>query len=483
MAVVLLVDDEHGMRLTLGEFLRGAGHEVDTAADADEAKEHLQNKSYDVVLTDIIMPRTNGIDLMHSIRDAFPDTQVILITGGPSVDTAAEAVRAGAFDYITKPVSREGIRDAVTRAYHLKKLTEENRRLDEENKKYQIHLEQMVEDKTRELVEREELFRIITTSAHDAILMIDSRGHITFWNDAAADLFGYTSQEAIGALYYELVVEKRHHANIRKELEAFAKTGSTRVHGKTFEAFGVSKGGTSLPLELSISAIRVRGEWHTVAIVRDITLRKKAEEQKQAILNSLRESLHGVIRAMSLTVESRDPYTAGHQHRVATIARNIARHMGLSEHQVEGVAIAGTIHDIGKLSVPAEILSKPSRLNDMEYDIIKQHAMVGHNILDAITLPWPVAETILQHHERCDGSGYPKGLKGNDISIEARILMVADVVEAISSHRPYREAKGMEQALDELKDKRGVLYDPEVVDACLELERQGTLSEEGPAEW
>jgi len=477
MAVVLLVDDEHGMRLSLGEFLRGAGHQVDAAGDADEAMAFLEEKSYDVLLTDIIMPKTSGIELMHTVRERYPDTKVILLTGGPSVDTAAEAVRAGAFDYVIKPVSREEIRDTVARAVHLKHLEEENRRLDIENKRHQEHLEQLVEEKTSELREREELFRIITTSAHDAILMTDSRGHITFWNDTAEKLFGYTSQEALGQLYYKLVVEEYYHETIRLELEKFAATGTSMAHGKTFEAAGISKDGNSLPVEISISSIKVKEEWHSVAIIRDITQRKQTERHKQDIMDSLRESLHGVIRAMSLTVESRDPYTAGHQRRVSTIARNIARHMGLSDDQIEGISISGTIHDIGKLSVPAEILSKPSRLNSMEFDIIKQHAMVGHNILDAITLPWPVAQTILQHHERMDGSGYPNGLKGQEISIEARILMVADVVEAISSHRPYREAKGMDVAIAEIIKNRGILYDPEVVDSCLALQEQELLTE------
>ena len=475
MAIVLLVDDERGMRLTLGEFLRGDGHEVDAAQNVPEALDYLHNKTYDVVVSDIIMPKMSGTDLMHRVRESYPDTQVILITGGPSVDSAAEAVRSGAFDYLTKPVNRAKICEVVARAYKMKQLAEENLRLDAENKRYRDHLEQMVDLKTRELSEREELFRIITTSAHDTIFMADSEGRVTFWNDAAERLFGYSAHEAMQRPYYELIVQEKHRKTIVEGLREFAETGESKVVGTTVEAEGINKNGDVLPLELSLSSINVRGEWHSVAIVRDISLRKQAERQRQIILETLKESLHGVIHAMSLTVETRDPYTAGHQHRVATIAQNIARGMGLPPDQIEGIGVAGTIHDIGKLSVPAEILSKPGRLSPVEFDIIKQHALVGHGILNAITLPWPVADTVLQHHERLDGSGYPNGLKGDDISLDARILAVADVVEAISSHRPYRAALGMEAAMAEITDNRNVLYDPAVVDCCIDLHKSGTL--------
>jgi putative nucleotidyltransferase with HDIG domain len=168
-------------------------------------------------------------------------------------------------------------------------------------------------------------------------------------------------------------------------------------------------------------------------------------------------------------VETRDPYTAGHQRRVADIASAIGREMDLSEWAIRGIRVAGLLHDIGKLSVPAEILTKPGKLNATEFTIIKSHSQVSYDILEMIEFPWPVKEAILQHHERLDGSGYPNGLTGDDITLEARILGVADVVEAISSHRPYRPALGMEQALRELLNKKGVLYDPKVVEACLKL--------------
>jgi putative nucleotidyltransferase with HDIG domain len=185
--------------------------------------------------------------------------------------------------------------------------------------------------------------------------------------------------------------------------------------------------------------------------------------------NELQKAMNGVIHAVSLLVGSRDPYTAGHQRRVAGLAREIAKEIGLSDWQTMGVFIAGLLHDVGKVSVPSEILSKPGKINANEFDIIKSHCRVGYDILQKIDFPWPVTRAILQHHERLDGSGYPEGLVGNDILLEARILGVADVVEAMSSHRPYRPALGLDSALAEIKQGSGILYDSDIVDACLRL--------------
>jgi GAF domain-containing protein/PAS domain-containing protein len=201
----------------------------------------------------------------------------------------------------------------------------------------------------------------------------------------------------------------------------------------------------------------------------EIAERKRAEEELQRALERLRKAMGGVIQAMALAVETKDAYTAGHQRRVANLARAIAAEMGLSPEQIDGIRMAAVIHDLGKISVPAEILSKPIGLNDLEYGLIKIHPQVGYDILKEIEFPWPVAQIVLQHHERMDGSGYPQGLLGEEIILEARILAVADVVEAMASHRPYRPPHGVDKALEEISRNRGILYDPEVVDACLKL--------------
>lgn len=171
-------------------------------------------------------------------------------------------------------------------------------------------------------------------------------------------------------------------------------------------------------------------------------------------------------------VEARDAYTAGHQRQVANLARAIATELGLSNDRIEGLRVAAIIHDIGKVSIPSEILSKPSKLTKTEFNLIKIHSEAGYNILKDIDFPWPVARIVLEHHERINGSGYPRNLRGDDIIIETRILSVADVVEAMASHRPYRASLGIEQALKEIEANKGILYDVAVSDACLKLFRE-----------
>ncbi len=204
-------------------------------------------------------------------------------------------------------------------------------------------------------------------------------------------------------------------------------------------------------------------------------LKEEIEERKLAQSNlsrshlQLQKSLDEIVNAMSLTLEERDPYTAGHQKRTTDLSLAIAEEMGLSEHQKKGLQMAGLIHDMGKISVPGEILSKPGGLNEAELQLIKRHPKVAYDILHQIDFPWPVDTIVLQHHEKLDGSGYPQGLKGEEISLEARILCVADVIETMETHRPYRPSLGREAALTEITKHRGTLYDPKVVDACLRL--------------
>jgi putative nucleotidyltransferase with HDIG domain len=201
----------------------------------------------------------------------------------------------------------------------------------------------------------------------------------------------------------------------------------------------------------------------------DIARRENAEAEVQSTLDKLRSAMGGVVQAMALTVERRDPYTAGHQRRVSDLARGVAAEMDLPTHQIDGIRMAGLIHDLGKICVPVEILSKPGQLTEIEHTLIKDHPQVGYEILKEIEFPWPVAQIVLQHHERIDGSGYPVGLCGDDIIIEAKTLAVADVVEAMASHRPYRPTLGRDMALEEISQNRGALYDADVVDACMKL--------------
>jgi len=220
-------------------------------------------------------------------------------------------------------------------------------------------------------------------------------------------------------------------------------------------------------------AHQMAAAWRKARLMQDLERSlaevEQAREELQRTTETLRRTLGATIQAMAMTVETRDPYTAGHQRQVANLARAIATEMGLSKEQIEGIRMAAVIHDIGKITVPTDILNKPTRLTEHEFGIIKCHPKVGYDILKTIEFPWPIAQIIFQHHERMDGSGYPQGLSGEEIILEARILGVADVVEAMASFRPYRPARGIDKALEEISQNRGILYDAEVVDACLKL--------------
>jgi len=197
--------------------------------------------------------------------------------------------------------------------------------------------------------------------------------------------------------------------------------------------------------------------------------RKELEQKVEERTAELQKTLSGTIYALTMTVEMRDPYTSGHQQRVSDLASAIAKEMGFPADKIVGIHIAGMLHDIGKIAIPAEILSKPGRLSKTEFDLIKEHSQVGYDILKSIKFPWPVAQIVLQHHERINGFGYPNGLLGREMLIEAKIMGVADVVEAMASHRPYRPALGIDKALEEISINKGKIYDAEAVNACLKV--------------
>lgn len=324
MMRVLIVDDEPVIRTTAKKILERDGYAATTAASAAEALAALETGVFDVLLSDIIMPGMDGVELMERARAALPGLKVILITGEPTVESAAAAVRAGAFDYLPKPVNRATLLKAVGAAARFKVREEENH-----------------------------------------------------------------------------------------------------------------------------------------AYQRDL------EDQVAARTASLRRTLLGTVEALASALEVRDPYTAGHQRRVAHVAVHIADLLGFDEERREGLRLAGLLHDIGKLHIPAEILAKPTRLTAAEFALIKDHSLAGWDILKRVEFPWPLAKMVLQHHERMDGSGYPEGVAGDEILPEARILAVADVVEAMASHRPYRPAVGLAAGLDVITKGRGVHFDPEVVTAAL----------------
>lgn len=328
----------------------------------------------------------------------------------------------------------------------------------------------------RALRESEMKFRSLVQTAVDAIITTDAEGNIVSWNKGAQVIFGYTEADVLSKPLSLIMPGQATSVYNPGDPTAVCKTGQFRVFGKVDEAEGVKKDGSEVPLELSVTTWKTGDGIFFTTIVRDITERKHSEEALKQSVENLRKILEGTVYALASTAEKRDPYTAGHQQRVARLASAVGNELGLSADEVEGIKVAGTLHDIGKISVPVEILAKPIQLTELEFSIIELHPQAGYDILKSIEFPWPIAQIVLQHHERLDGSGYPTALTGDDILMEARILGVADTVEAMASHRPYRPALGIDMALVEIIEKKGLLYDTAAVDACVKLFKEKSFS-------
>jgi len=910
----LIVDDEESIRTTIGAIAQKDGHTVSLASDAIEALDVLGKEPFDVVVSDIILPRKNGVVLLAEIRKAQPDVQVIMITGEPEVGTAAEAVRKGAFDYLSKPVSRDAISRVLAGAAARKALLDRNRRLEEENLKYRAHLEELVEERTEQLRDSEARYRTLFTNIADPVVIfdeetnrfldcnqsaldcygytidelrtmtphdlhpvvereqvdvniadtedlfphqythvtksgkefpveihttkleyegspawisivrdisarrqaedalheemakaqqyldvagtmfvaIDTAGVVTLINQRGCEIIGYGAEDIVGKNWFDNFIPARLRAELlpvskkllageieaaeyhespvltksgeekliawhntilrdrqgdivgylssgnditeRKQAEENLRDSEERLRvlferapdayylidlkgvfvdgnevaeeltgygreeliGKSFQklkllspkqltratallaknALGKDTGpaefvltrkdGSQVPVEIRTHPVKILGKTLVLGLARDITERKRAEERARRLLDQqvainelslalgekrdldsiyhtiyehvsrmmganafvisfydeekqllhaayvqfdgvlfdvsqlppiplekkghgtqsevihtgeplylpdfrkarergtteysiddagvvregpppddaddiaqsalfvplqvegkaigvmqvqsyhldaysqedidllaglanvaavavrdaqlveeiegnakvLQATLDGIIQALAATTEARDPYTAGHQERVTQLACVIAEEMGIPDEQKEGIRVASLLHDIGKMSIPAEFLSKPTPLTEIEFSLIKNHPTVAHDILKTIDFPWPVADIVLQHHERLDGSGYPNGLKGEEILLEARIIAAADTVEAMSSHRPYRAAFGLDAALEEISKNKSTQYDPDVVKACLQAFEDGFRFEE-----
>jgi PAS domain S-box-containing protein len=319
------------------------------------------------------------------------------------------------------------------------------------------------------LKESEERYRNIFENSVEGIFQTTPEGQYISVNPSLARMIGYDSPEEI----IKSITDIRKQAYVNPEDRVrYKKIIEEQGIIEGFEMQHYRKDRSIIWVSINARAVKDKAGkllLYYQGTIGDITSRKQTEEELTQTLEKLRKSLGGTIQAMAATVEVRDPYTAGHQRRVSNLVRTIAQEMGLSKDMIEGLRMAGTIHDIGKISVPAEILSKPTKLSDMEYGIIKVHPQSGYDILKEIDFPWPIAQIVLQHHERLNGSGYPNLLKNGQILPEAKILAVADVVEAMASHRPYRPALGIDAALNEIEQNKGVLYDTEAVDICLKL--------------
>lgn len=365
---VLTIDDESVVRKNIAAFLEDHNYEVLESENGQAGLEVFRQENPDIVLCDLKMPILDGLGFISELTKESPETPIIMISGTGNINDVIEAIRLGAWDYITKPIHDMGVLE-----HALNKVIERANLL-RENRQYREHLESEVKKRTQKIMER--------------------------------------TQE---------LQQANEHLN------------------------------------------------------KEIIERKTIETMLNNSLTSLEKTIEGSINTISAIVEMRDPYTGGHQKHVAQLCRAIAMEMGFSSNQVQGIYYASLIHDIGKLAVPIEVLVKPGPISQIEMMLIKIHPQAGWEMLRKIEFPWPIARIALQHHERMDGSGYPSGVTGNQILDESKIVAVADVVESMTFHRPYRAALGIEMALQEITKYKGILYDADSVDTCLKLFRENNF--------
>jgi response regulator RpfG family c-di-GMP phosphodiesterase len=441
---ILVVEDESLVAKDIQNMLISLGYEViDVVSTGEEAIRLAESTSPDLVLLDIVLKgEIDGIVAARRIWERFA-IPIVYLTAYADETTLQRAKVTEPFGYILKPFDQRELQTTIEMAFYKARMD-------------------------RQLREREGWLSTVLTSIGDGVIATDSRGLITFMNPLAERLTGWTTPEAF-------------HKPLRDIFQIAPNCPGGGPSGPLpllQESILSARGGAKIAIEETVTPIR-SGKKETIGnvfVFRDITQRKLSEAELKQSWDRLQKALAGTIQAMALTIEMRDPYTAGHQRRVGKLSCAIAKEMALPAAQLEGIQMAADIHDIGKIYIPAEILSKPGQLTEIEYSIIKTHPQVGYDILKSIEFPWPLAEIVYQHHERLNGSGYPRGLSGENILLEARIMCVADVVEAMSSHRPYRPAHGIDKALDEIVMNRGLLYDARVVDICIILFKEKSFS-------
>jgi len=320
----------------------------------------------------------------------------------------------------------------------------------------------------QELADSEQRFRGLVEQSLAGIYIVHD-GKFVYVNPRAAEILGYGSADDLIGKHFMQFTAEEDRGNL---VETIRKLLNKEVAKIAIEFRAVHKNGHSITLGANASFAIYHGQPVVIGLIQDISEKKRAEERIQDYVTQLKTTFLSTVQLATSLSEMRDPYTAGHERRVSEIAVAIATEMGLDEQRIEGIKVAGFLHDIGKISIPTEILVKPGRLTKAEYALVQGHAQASYDVLKQVEFPWPVAIIALQHHERMDGSGYPNGLKGEETLLESRIMAVADVVEAMASHRPYRPGLGIDKALDEIERGRGTIYDPDVADSCLRLFRE-----------
>ena len=447
---ILIVEDERIIAEDIERTLQNFNYEVISVVSSGvDAIRIVRDKKPDMVLMDIVLDGDmNGVEVAEKIRKVHR-VPIIYLTAYADEKTLTNAKVTDPFGYILKPFDERELRTTIEMAFY----------------KYKME---------NALVESEKFLRHIIDIDPNIIFVKDLDFKYVLVNKAMSELYGIPIEKMIGKTDLEL-------ANISNLTLIEAK----RYHSD--DKFVINTGKPKFIIEAPFTFKRGKRKWFQtnkvpitlknsqrgiLGVAVDITARKETEEELKKSVKKLKRIFEETVSCLVTAVEIRDPYTAGHQRRVSKLAVEIGKVLGLEEEMLEGIRIAALIHDIGKINIPAEILSKPGKLTEAEFNLIKIHPQAGYDIIIPIEFPWPVADIILQHQERFDGSSYPFGLKGEEIKLEARIIAVADVIEAMASHRPYRPALGIEKALHEIITNKGILYDPQVVDACVKIFRE-----------
>lgn len=523
---ILVVDDHPDNRYLMEVMLKSRGYEAALAGNGEEGLEMLKEEKIDLIISDILMPKMDGYRFCREVK-ADPDFRkipFIFITSAYTDEKDEQfALSLGADRFLRRPVEPDSFLAAVEEALgtHPTPIlspssNEETRFLSEYGERVVNQLERKVAELEREIEERtileESLSRVnralrVLSAGNTALVhaedekqlvesvcrvVVETGGYRMAWVGYVEEsgLVKPVAHSGTDGTDLEMRLEEPRAtcAAIRKGKVQYSEDIMRDPEMVQYREEAARQGYASciaLPLKNEdriLGALTIYsgnagafGE-DEIALLSELaadlsygieSIRTRAEREEGRA--NLLKNMEATIQAIAATVEMRDPYTAGHQRRVAELAEAIGRELGLSEDRVHGLYLAGIVHDVGKINIPAEILVKPGRLSDLEYDLIKIHPKAGFDILKGIEFPWPVARIVHQHHERLDGSGYPEGLKGEEILQEAKILAVADVVEAMSSHRPYRAGLGTERALSEISNGRGVLFDQDAVDACERL--------------
>ncbi len=433
---VLIVEDSAIVQMDVQHKLKKLGYnEISTVPSGEKAIVLCREKPPDLVLMDInLTGEIDGIQAAEEITHTH-DVPILYMSAYSDDETVGRAKLTKNYGFLVKPFDEKDMLTTI-----------------------EIAFERFRYDK--KLQESERKFRELFEGSRDPIFMADMEGRFLDLNYAMVSLFGYAREEMLTMKVRDLFED----LDVLKHL-----TG--RINGenyvKDYECRLKRKDGSVIDCLVTANIQRHPEGSRYQGIIRDITEKKRAEEELNYSYQMIRKTMLGIVQAMAMALESRDPYTAGHQKRVSDLAWAIASEMGIEEHRLNGIKMAASIHDLGKISIPAEILSKPGKLAQTEFELIKSHPEIGYTILKDIEFPWPIQQIVLQHHEKIDGSGYPKGLTGDEMLLESKILCVADVVEAMASHRPYRAALGLESAMYEITEFSGTLYEPDVVEACV----------------